>query len=81
MQRLPECVRILLWHVDPGSVDTEAHRDYLMERVMTRGSWEAMRWLSRTYSRAELGDFVRRKGGQLSPRIQAWFSRSIADLA
>ena len=30
---------------------TRPHRDYVIERVMVRGTWEAMRWLRRTYPR------------------------------
>lgn len=67
-------MRILLWEVDEDSVDLEAHREYVMERVMTRGSWDAMRWLRRTYSRAQLADFVRKKGRQLPPRDEAYWA-------
>ena len=74
MQGLPEAVRILLWEVDPERVDSEAHRDYVMERVMTRGSWDAMRWLKRNYAREQIADFVRRKGLQLSPRDEAYWA-------
>jgi hypothetical protein len=60
--------------VDPDTVDPEAHRDYLMQRVMSRGSWEAMRWLRRAYSSEEVADFVRRNGRKLSPRDEAYWA-------
>jgi hypothetical protein len=37
------------------------HADYVLERVMSRGSWEAMGWLQRQYTRVELADFLRRR--------------------
>ena len=74
MQALPEAVRILLWDVDPDTVDPDAHRDYLMERVMGRGTWQAMRWLRHAYSREQIADFVRRKGERLTPRDEAYWA-------
>ncbi len=70
----PDAVRILLWDVDPLAVDPAQHRDYLMERIMARGTWEAMRWLRRAYSQGELADFLRRKGHRLTPRDEAYWA-------
>ena len=47
---VPDCVTRLFWDVDPAEVDLDAHADYVLERVMSRGSWEAMRWLRRRYT-------------------------------
>jgi hypothetical protein len=55
-------------------VDLYAHSDYVMERVMTRGGWDAMRWLKRTYSREQLADFIQRKGRRLAPRDEAYWA-------
>jgi hypothetical protein len=74
MLGLPAAVRILLWDVPPETVDLNTHGDYVMERVMTRGNWEAMRWLRRAYAREQLADFVRRKGRQLAPRDEAYWA-------
>lgn len=75
---LPEVVR-LFWDVDPDTVDLERHRDYVMERVMARGGWEAMRWLRRTYSIEQMADFLVRKGHRLAPRERAYWAL-IADV-
>lgn len=69
----PDVVR-LFWDVDPERVDLHLHRDYVMERVMSRGGWEAMRWLRESYPPAEIGDFLVRKGGRLAPRELAYWS-------
>jgi len=39
----PDAVSILFWDVDPVTVAPAQHRDYVMERIMTRDTWEAMR--------------------------------------
>ena len=70
----PDCVRRLFWDVDPGAVEPERHGDYIMERVMSRGTWDAMRWLRTMYSREQLADFLRRRGDRLTPRDRAYWS-------
>jgi hypothetical protein len=71
---VPECVRRLFWDVDPDTVDLGLHAQYVMERVMSRGTWEAMRWLKSTYSREQLADFLLRSGDRLTPRDRAYWS-------
>lgn len=76
---LPADVERLFWDVEPGAVDLEAHADWVMERIMTRGSLEAMRWLRATYSVDALADFLRRRGDRLAPRDRAYW-RLVAGL-
>jgi hypothetical protein len=74
---LPDYIARLLWQVDPGQIDLDAHRDYVLERVMQRGGWDAMRWLRRTYSRETMADFLRRRGTRLPPRERAYWSLAV----
>jgi hypothetical protein len=71
---LPDDVERLFWDVDPASVDVRVHADYVMERVMTRGTLAAMRWLRQTYSREAIAEFLRRRGHRLSPRDRAYWA-------
>lgn len=73
-ERFPEEVTRLFWDTDPDGVDLEQHRDYVMERVMSRGGWAAMRWLRQAYSVEALADFLRRKGHRLAPRELAYWA-------
>ncbi|MEM1417822.1 MAG: hypothetical protein AAGH15_23185 [Myxococcota bacterium] len=77
--RWPASVERLFWDVDPADVELRVHADYVMERVMTRGTLEAMRWLRATYSVAELAAFLERCGERLAPRDRAYW-RLVADL-
>jgi hypothetical protein len=70
----PAAIERLFWDVDPDEVDLHVHADYVMERVMTRGTLEAMRWLRATYDREALADFIRRRGLRLSPRDRAYWA-------
>jgi len=69
----PDEVRRLFWDVDPVAIDLRLHRDYVMQRIMTRGSWAAMTWLRASYAPAELADFLRHKGMRLPPRERAYW--------
>lgn len=71
---VPDCVTRLFWDVDPAEVDLDEHADYVLERVMSRGSWEAMRWLRRRYADEVLVSFLERRGDRLSPRDRAYWS-------
>ncbi len=75
----PADVERLFWDVEPASVDLRAHGDYVMERVMTRGSLAAMTWLRSTYTADELADFLERRGRRLAPRDRAYW-RLVAGL-
>ncbi len=73
--RLPSEVAVLFWDVDPDEIDLDRHRDYVMERVMSRGTWDAMTWLRHIYPTQVLADFVRRKGSTaLAPREHAYWA-------
>lgn len=71
---LPPDIAVLFWDVDPAAVDLELHRDYVLERVMSRGGWAAMRWLQANYAAEVRADFLRRKGHRLPPRERAYWS-------
>jgi hypothetical protein len=72
---VPAAVLRLFWDVDPAAIDLDAHRDFVFERVMSRGSWEAMCWLRQRYPVEALAAFVSRDGrSKLSPRDLAYWS-------
>ena len=71
---LPDSVRALFWDVDPEAVSLDRHSDYVLERVMSRGRWDAMCWLRSTYDVATMADFLSRKGDRLPPRERAYWS-------
>ena len=67
----PRYVEILLWDVDPETIDLVAHQDYLLERIMSRGGWKAMCWLRDTVDISAMADFLRRRGSRPS-RHESW---------
>ena len=80
-ESLPDSVTRLLWDVDPSHIDLDRDRALVLERVMTRGTWEAMQWLRRTYAREVLADFVLTMGARkLPPRDLAYWAL-VADVS
>jgi hypothetical protein len=62
MVRLPDEVHWLFWETDAGRVDTEAHAEFVMARVLEFGRMSEVRWLLRTYGRERLHAFLREVG-------------------
>jgi uncharacterized protein DUF6922 len=72
---IPEDVARLLWDVDPAAVDLDRDRALIFERVMTRGTWDAMRWLRRRYPRDTIAAFLESEGARrLPPRDVAYWA-------
>jgi hypothetical protein len=72
---VPADVARLLWDQDLGRIDLDRDAPVVIERVMARGSWEAMKWLRRRFSKDVLAAFVRTRGRQvLSPRDLAYWA-------
>ena len=73
MTTIPPELHALFWDVDATRIRIAEHADYVIERVMSRGTWDAMCWLRRTFSDDVLADFLRRKGQRLAPRERAYW--------
>ncbi|HEY2517983.1 MAG TPA: hypothetical protein VGI39_44235 [Polyangiaceae bacterium] len=72
---VPDFIQRLLWDVDPSGIDLERHAPFVIERIMSRGTWEAMKWLRATYPRERLADFVRTEGARrLAARDLAYWA-------
>src|SRR3954454_7029747 len=71
---IPAELAWLFWDVDPTTIDLERDRDYVLERIMTRGDWFAMRWLIAQVEKARLAEFLRRRADRLTPRDRAFWS-------
>jgi hypothetical protein len=65
--QLPAYLHRFFWEYDPGSLDIHKHADIIMARIMERGSWQAMVWLSNEYSPEVIKNFLSVKGWQVLP--------------
>lgn len=78
---LPEMLRRWFWDCDFDQLTWEEHRDFVVRRVLSAGTWDAVCWL-----RARLGDSALRQwiqqhqGRSLSsPQLRFW--ELVLDLA
>jgi len=71
---IPPDVLGLLWDIEAAATDDENARPLIIERVMTRGSLAAMRWLLASYEPDVLRQFLSGPaGGRLPPRELAFW--------
>lgn len=77
---LPEDVQGLFWDVSPTDLDGTEHHDFIAERVLASGSWEAISWLRSQLGDEALRDLIRRTRGRLLSRPQLRFWQLILDL-
>jgi hypothetical protein len=77
MNRVPSEVlaesRHLFWDVDPASLDSHAHADFVIGRVLSKGSWSAVSALRSEVGDATLRDFVERAPHRLDHRSLIFF--------
>jgi hypothetical protein len=71
---LPDWLHPYFWDVDFDSLSWQRHRDFILQRVLQTGSWDAVCWLRRTLGDGELRAwFLARKGARLEPRrLRFW---------
>jgi len=53
------------WDCDPKTIDIVKHSDFIMHRIMERGTYDAMRWLQQTYTDSQRCLFLEKKGYRL----------------
>ena len=63
--RIPAFLYPLFWEHNPEEIDILRHSDSIMARIMERGTWEAMRWLRKTYEVPQIVLFLERRGRQI----------------
>ena len=68
--RFPE----LFWDVEPSRLEWDEHRRFVIERMLTHGTWEQMKWLRETVGDSRIRDVIQKtKGRRLSPRqLRFW---------
>ncbi len=70
---VPEAFHSLFWDVDPADIMLPEHSDCVLERLMQRGGWDAMKWVRTEFENSVLVDFLVRKGHRLAPRERSYW--------
>jgi len=71
---LPAYVASLLWDVDATAVDSARHGDFVIGRVLSAGTLDALRWVRSRYGDDCIREWIsRHEGRQLSgPQLRFW---------
>ena len=78
--RLPEGFRQFFWDYDFDALSWLHHRDLIVRRLLSQGSWQAIGWLRRQMGDEDLRRWLmEHQGGRLSPR-QLRFWELVLDL-
>jgi hypothetical protein len=60
---IPERIQRLFWDTEKKTVDLQAHRFYIIHRIMDFGDPADVRWMLATYSSAEIIEVVKKRRG------------------
>ncbi len=77
--RLPPCVQRLLWDVGQD-VSWESHRDFLIERALVHGDWDAQQWVRHQAGDAAVQTVLERTRARSLSRAQIRFWQLILAL-
>lgn len=64
---IPKFLYPLFWAYEPKDMDLKQHATLIIGRIMERGSWAAMIWLQKTYSKTEIVSYLETKGKHALP--------------
>lgn len=72
--RWPQDVRRLFWDRDPGSIRPNAHRAFVIQRILSAGGLTSFRWVRTMASDEELRRHIEgRQGREIAPRRLRYF--------
>ena len=71
---IPVELRPLFWDCNFDDLQLPADRDFIINRVLSCGDWDAVQWLRKSAGDAELEDWLKKRhGASLSPeRLRFW---------
>lgn len=64
---IPEFLHPLFWDYRVGQMDVRKHADAIMDRIMERGTWDAMCWLRKVYDSDQIVSYLKRRGKRVLP--------------
>jgi hypothetical protein len=68
----------LFWDVDPATLDPAKHEDFILGRVLSKGSWAALRAIRLTVGDQKLREFVQRAPHRLDLRSRRFLEVALS---
>ena len=73
MIRIPRQFKFLFWDTSPERLSFQKHKQYIIERILEYGDFDADRWLLTKYSEDDLVDVVK-KSKRISLKTASFYS-------
>lgn len=70
---VPPSLERYFWSANPATLDTEAHKCYIIEQLLEYGNIEALRWMLGAYSNQDIIAILRRTR-MLSPKSRCFWA-------
>lgn len=72
LMQIPEKTKEMFWDVEPGELDPEKHRNFIITRIAEKGRLDDIKWLRSIYSDIEIRDVVA-ASRNTSPRVKSYW--------
>jgi len=79
-QPLPDFLGNLFWEYDFADLDRQEDHDLIVGRILTRGSWDAVRWLRREEGEEAIRGWIERTHGRPLDRRRLRYWQLVLDL-
>ena len=78
---LPETLRRWFWDCDFDGLTWEEHRDFVVRRILSVGTWDAIRWLRTKAGDSTVREWIEQHRGRGLSSQQLRFWELVLDLA
>ncbi len=72
MEIIPSGIKRLFWDVEKEGVKIQAHRFYIIKRVMDYGNMANVQWMMRTYTADEIREVLKKSRGLSRKSAHYW---------
>lgn len=64
-KKVPKKLQGILWSVDVSDLDLERNKSYIINQILSLGTWEELRWLFKTYPKTVIRETFIKKPAKI----------------
>jgi len=77
MSKVPRKLQGILWSVDVGQLDLKENKSYIINQVLSFGTFEELKWLFRSYSKEDISEVFLEQPSKVYSPSAFNFSKSV----